>query len=160
MAKGITDFVLSCGICQHISKSKSRKPILERTTPKLPFEQVATDLFIFEDEDYVVLIDNYIEYERLQKSASSKEVIEKLKRWLAVHHGQPQHVYSDNGPQYLSIEFKKCAQEWNFEHVTSSPKYPKSNVVKGILKKCKIDGSGTQLTIHHGMTSWDLQHKD
>jgi transposase InsO family protein len=77
----------------------------------------------------------------LQNSASSKEVIEKLKIWFAVH-GRPQQVYSDNGPQYSSIEFKKFAQELNFEHVTQSPKYPYSNglaeravkIVKEILK--------------------------
>jgi hypothetical protein len=81
-------------------------------------------------------------------------VIEKLKIWFAVH-GQPQQVYSDNGPQYSSMEFKKFVQELNFEHVTSSPKYPLSNglakravqIVKEILKKCKIDGSDTLLAI-------------
>jgi hypothetical protein len=71
-----------------------------------------------------VLIDNYsgfIEYDQLQSSASSKEVIEKLKKWFALMVNQ---IYSDNGPQYSSMEFKKFAQDWNFEHVTSSPKYP------------------------------------
>jgi hypothetical protein len=68
MAKKITDFVLNCKICQHKSKSKPREPISERPIPELPFEEVFTDLFNFEDEYYVVLIDNYsgfIEYDRL-----------------------------------------------------------------------------------------------
>jgi hypothetical protein len=77
-------------------------------------------------------------------------VIENLKKWFAVQ-GQPQQVYFDNEPQYSSTEFKKFAQ--NFEHVTSSPKYPQSNgmtgravkIIKRILKKCKIDGSNTRL---------------
>jgi hypothetical protein len=146
----------NCGICQHKSKSKPREPILERPIPKLTFEQVATDLF------------NFIEYDRLQNSASSKEVIEKLKKWFSVH-GQPQQVYSDNEPQYLSMEFKGFTQEWNFEHVTSSPKYPQSNgqaeravlIVNGILKKCKIDCSDTGLAmLAQRNTSRDHQHKD
>lgn len=44
-----------------------------------------------------------------------------------------------------SYEFKCFAQEWNFEVTTSSPHYPKSNVLaekgvgiaKNLLKKCK-----------------------
>jgi transposase InsO family protein len=79
-------------------------------------------------------------------------VIENLKKWFAVQ-GQPQQVYSDNEPQYSSTEFKKFAK--NFEHVTSSPKYPLSNgmtgravkIIKRILKKCKIDGSNTRLAM-------------
>jgi transposase InsO family protein len=89
---------------------------LERPIPEFPFEQVSTDLFNFEDEEYAVLIDNYsdfIEYDRLQNSASSRKMIEKLEMWFTVH-VQPQQVYSDNGPQYSSMEFKKFAQECNF----------------------------------------------
>jgi hypothetical protein len=44
-----------------------------------------------------------------------------LKKWFAVY-GQLQQVFSDNGPQYSSMELKKFSQEWNFEHLTSSPK--------------------------------------
>jgi hypothetical protein len=63
-----------------------------------------------EDEDYVMLIDNYSdfnEFDRLQNSEFSEGVIEKLKKWFAVH-DQTQQVYSDNGPQYSSMEFNKC----------------------------------------------------
>ena len=34
---------------------------------------------------------------------------------------------SDNGPQFLSAEFTKVEDEWEFTHMTSSPGYPKSN---------------------------------
>jgi hypothetical protein len=96
-----------------------------------------------------VLIDNYIEYDGLQNSASSKEVIEKLKRWFAVH-GQPQQVYSDNGPQYSSI-----LNMWPQVLSTRSRMFWAERavqIVKRILKKCKIDGSATQYT-----TGWPIR---
>ena len=34
---------------------------------------------------------------------------------------------SDNGPQYASREFQEFARSWGFRHITSSPKYPRSN---------------------------------
>lgn len=48
---------------------------------------------------------------------------------------------SDNGPQYSSSLF---SQEYRFNHITSSPRYPKSNgeaeravkTIKAMLDKC------------------------
>ena len=41
--------------------------------------------------------------------------------------GCPQRLISDNGPQYGSFEFREFAKRLNFEHVTSSPSYARSN---------------------------------
>ena len=49
------------------------------------------------------------------------------------------------GPCYSSREFRKFAKDWEFEHVTSSPKYPRSNgmaeryvgTIRGLLKKAE-----------------------
>jgi transposase InsO family protein len=103
-----------------------------------------------------VAVDDYsgfIEFAKLPESATSAAVIEKLKIWFAVH-GQPQQVLSDNGPQYSSERFEKFSKDWNFKHITSSPKYPQSNglaerveTVKRILKRCRIDGTDVQLAM-------------
>ena len=45
----------------------------------------------------------------------------------SAHHGIPETVISDNGTQFTSAEFKTFFVDWNFQHVTSSPHYPKSN---------------------------------
>lgn len=50
---------------------------------------------------------------------------------------------SDNGPQFSSEHFRRFAQEWGFDHITSSPHFPQSNgeaeravrTIKGLLKK-------------------------
>ena len=68
---------------------------------------------------------NFIEIDRLYNTTSS-EVIHKLKAHMA-RHGIPEHVVSDNGPQYNSDEFRRFAMTYEFEHVTSSPRYPQSN---------------------------------
>ena len=41
--------------------------------------------------------------------------------------GKPQVFRSDNGPCYLSQEFRFFMQNWAIKHRTSSPHYPQSN---------------------------------
>ncbi len=58
-------------------------------------------------------------------------------------HGIPRTVVSDNGPQYNSTEMKDLSSSYEFNHVTSSPRYPQSNglaertvkTVKGLLEQ-------------------------
>lgn len=43
------------------------------------------------------------------------------------HHGYPEIVMSDIGPQFSSETFRTFAKESCFTHVTSSPHYPQAN---------------------------------
>jgi hypothetical protein len=53
-------------------------------------------------------------------------------------HGVPEFVISDNGPQYSSCEYRKFSDEWNFQHHTSSPHYPKRNgTAEAAVKQAK-----------------------
>ena len=83
----------------------------------------------------------YIEVQSLT-STTSASIIRSLKSIFA-RHGIPMTMMSDNGPQYSSQEFSSFAEEYQFEHVTSSPHYPQANglaeravrTIKGLLQK-------------------------
>ena len=72
-------------------------------------------------------------------------VIDVLKKHFA-RHGIPNILVSDNGPQYSSAEFQQFASQWEFQHVTSSPKHQQSNgkaesavkICKSMLKKAQM----------------------
>nr|XP_022912236.1 uncharacterized protein K02A2.6-like [Onthophagus taurus] len=72
----------------------------------------------------------------------TEDVIEEMKKIFA-RFGIPKVVKSDNGPQYKNHHFVNFAKTYGFKHITSSPKYPKSNglaeravqTVKNISKK-------------------------
>ena len=78
----------------------------------------------------------------------------KIKKLFAIH-GIPKEVFSDNGTQFSSHEFKEFARAWDFVHRTSSPEYPQSNglvernvqTVKRLWKKSKITGEDPYLTM-------------
>ena len=85
---------------------------------------------------------------------TSNMVISTMKQVFS-EHGIPSRVVSDNGPQYSSETFKEFAQQWQFDHITSSPKFPKSNgfferqiqTIKRALIKAKQAGRDPNLTM-------------
>ena len=50
---------------------------------------------------------------------------------MFARHGIPERLIADNMP-FNSVKFKDFANKWEFEVVTSSPHYPKSN---GLIEK-------------------------
>ena len=111
----------------HQDQSQS-KSMIPSKLPDRPWQKVATDLFDWKGQEFVLVVEyfpRYCEIGVLRKS-TSQEVISHLKAIFALH-GIPEIVISNNGPQYSSAEFSKFAEEWGFSHVTSSPKYPQSN---------------------------------
>ncbi|XP_055584965.1 uncharacterized protein K02A2.6-like [Uranotaenia lowii] len=128
MNTDIQNLVEGCSICQRHQRCNTKSTIASKDVPELPFERVASDLFHFRGADYVVIVDM---------------------------HGIPKIVESDNGPQYSSEKFRKFANDWGFEHLTSSPHFPRANglaeryvqVSKNILRKCAEDQSDIYLAL-------------
>ncbi|SCV66296.1 Integrase core domain protein [Anaplasma phagocytophilum] len=175
MSEDIKRLVLSCPICESKQKKPPSEPLMMKEVPKLPWERVAIDLFDFNGKTNIAIVDSYsgfIDYSEL-RNASSSEVIAALKRWFSTH-GIQRILESDNGACFVAREFQDFKRKWGFDHVTSSPRYPKSNglaeravqVVKNILKKCTEDGSDVQLALlnlrneFHAMENWVHQHSD
>ena len=69
---------------------------------------------------------NYWESDHLQENTTSTTVIKKIKAEFALH-GVPATVFTDNGPQFSSDEFRRFAQSWGFNHETASPLHSQAN---------------------------------
>ena len=63
---------------------------------------------------------------RLSRNMTSKATIAILKAVFA-ELGVPQIVMSDNGPAFISAEFKEFADEMNFKHQKITPLHPNAN---------------------------------
>ena len=90
-------------------------------------------------KEFMVTVDyfsNFWEVDCLT-STTSAAIILKLKNHFA-QYGCPDHLISDNGPQFASSEFTKFAKEWDFEHRTNSPGNSKANgKVESAVKTAK-----------------------
>ena len=124
--------------------------------PDLPWEAVGTDLFHWNGNNYLIIVDylsKYFEIAKLEKTKSTC-VITHMKSIFA-RHGIPKIVRSDCGPQYTSGEFRKFSEEWGFAHQKSSPNYQQSNglaerfvqTAKRILTKSQKEGKDPYLSI-------------
>ncbi|KAK7095117.1 hypothetical protein V1264_002767 [Littorina saxatilis] len=156
MAKDMERFLSQCEPCQTFQKAQPKEPSISHPIPERPWQYVATDLMECRGNDYLVVVDYYsdfFEVDRLDKK-TGKEVIYKLKAHFA-RHGIPERLVSDNGPPFQGSEFRTFANQWGFEHVTSSPGYPQSNgkaentvkTVKDLMKKCAEDQSDAYLAL-------------
>lgn len=127
--KDVETMIKNCPICQEHQPAQQRETLLPHDIPKRPWEVLGTDMFNFQGAEYLLVADYYSKYfivRKLGQDTTSSKVISALKQVFA-EHGLPEKVFSDNGPQFSSGAFSQFAEQWSFQHITSSPHYPKSN---------------------------------
>lgn len=144
MSNDIEDLVNRCALCQKLRSQCSSEPLLPHAVPDLPFEKVGIDICEYGGKSYVVAVDYFSKWIEIctVPSKQASDVINSMKSVFATH-GVPKIIISDNMP-FNSYLYKQFAKEWDFEIVTSSPRYPRSNgqaeravqVVKNMLRKC------------------------
>lgn len=156
MSKDIENLVSSCETCLKYQRANTKEPMWSREIPFRPWEVLATDLFEFKGNIYLLVVDVFSKYIEvvLLRETTAEAMIKNLKTIFA-RMGIPKIVYSDNGPQYDSWKYKRFAKEWNFKFQTSSPKYPQSNglverhiqTVKNIMKKVEDSGGDPYIAL-------------
>lgn len=129
----------NCQTCQEYKPEQTKQPMQSQPIPKRRWQYVSTDLFSVKKDTYVIVVDNLTKYwdvEELTETSAQTTILQTKK--IFSRHGVPEFVISDNGPQYTSGEYKKFSEEWNFQHHTSSPHYPKGNgTAEAAVKQAK-----------------------
>ena len=121
-----------------------------------PWQIIGTDLFAIRQDTYLLICDYYSKFPfayRIKGKVTSEAIISKMSGVFAKN-GSPDKVVSDNGGHYCnsSQAFRNFADEWCFDHTTSSPHFPQSNgfierqvqTVKNTLKKAAMTRSNPQ----------------
>ena len=145
----VTQLVNNCSTCMKYSSKQQQENLQPHEIPTCPSQKIGADLFTYDNKDYLVVCDyysNFPEITSLSKTTSAA-VICAMKSMLA-RFGTVDILVTDNGPQFSSSEFKKFTEDWEIQHITSSPYYAKSNglaessvkTAKNILKKCVDSG--------------------
>ena len=144
--------VLNCQLCLKYSQSKCKQPSqmsLGYEIPAFLWTKIATDIFHFEGDSYLLLVDYTSRYPIICKltSMTAQHVLRHLKVIFSKY-GWPDTIVSNNGPYYMAEVFTKTMQEYSVNHITSSPHYPQSNglaekfvqTVKNLFYKAREEG--------------------
>ena len=125
----IENMIENCSICQENLPAQPKETLQPHDTPKRAWEVVGADLFNCNNHEYLIIADYYSKFPIIRKMnglTTNNMVISTMKQVFS-EYGIPNRVVCDNRPQYSSEAFKEFAQQWQFDRITSSPKFPKSN---------------------------------
>ncbi|VDI67892.1 Hypothetical predicted protein [Mytilus galloprovincialis] len=115
MGQDIEDKVKACGLCAQHQSLNAKEPMLMPEIPERPWSKVATDLFEYQKQHYLLVVDYYSKWPEVMKldNETSKNTIDYLKGLMS-RFGYIDELVSDNGPQFSSLEFKRFATEYGF----------------------------------------------
>ena len=152
----LKDYISKCSIGRTTSYSQQKESLKSHDVPDRPWAKVATDLFSFKEKDYLILVDYYNNFWEIDllPNTESITVVRKLKAHFA-RYGITDILMSDHRPKYTAQTFKRFSESYEFQHITSSPRYSQSNskaesavrTAINILRRADIDKSDIFLAI-------------
>ena len=76
----IKDVIKDCTICHDYAPAQQKEPSIPSPIPDLPWAMGASNIFIFESEQFLVLVDYYVKYIEVTKlkDLTSQETIQAL----------------------------------------------------------------------------------
>ena len=145
--------VLNCELCLKYLKAKSKQApnmLLGQEVLIHPWMKVATNIFHFENDSYLLIGDYTSKFPIVHKlmSTMAQQVASQMKLIFSVY-GWPETIVSDNGPCYSAEILTKLMTDYSVNHITSSPHYSQLNglaekyvqIVKNLFYKAKEEGT-------------------
>ena len=119
-----------CYGCQVVSDHMPPEPMARTVPPDGPWQDCAADIMgpLPNGDSILVIVDYFSRYYELAflGSTTSERIIESLIPIFS-RLGAPFTLRTDNGPQFISSEFKAFLKEYGVEHRTAIPLWPQSN---------------------------------
>jgi transposase InsO family protein len=77
---------------------------------------------------FLVAVDAYSKWPevKVMSTTSTTKTLDVLREWFSAH-GIPEHIVTDNGPQFIAEEFEIFTKRNGIKHVKSAPYHPASN---------------------------------
>ena len=128
MTSDIKNECTSCPLCAQYASQAPKEPMLSHDIPNRPWSVVSQDILMWEGKWHLVTTCHYSDWVEIDvlPNTLTATVVQLTKAHFA-RFGIPERLVTDNGPQFVSSEYKQFASEYGFEHVTSSPYWPQGN---------------------------------
>ena len=127
MEVDIENTILSCKLCQDSLPLQQMESIILKCKPQWLFQEIAADYCTHAGQKYLITVDffsKWLEITLMSTNTTTTQLILSLKSSFCCF-GDPDKLWSYQGPQFTSKAFQDFAKQWGFQHITSSPRYPK-----------------------------------
>ncbi|XP_036358064.1 uncharacterized protein K02A2.6-like [Octopus sinensis] len=119
--KDIENIVSTCHICQKYRNSQQKEEMISSDIPRRPWQAIGVDLFTENQEWYLIMVCYYSKFPFVRKVKDLRvKTITTVDQGLLAEQGIPKQIICDNGTQFTSQEFKRLANEYGFNIITSS----------------------------------------
>lgn len=157
--------VKQCTPCLSVKSPPPKAPLNPWLWPAKPWSRVHVDFMgpLF-GKTYLVLVDAHSKWPEVfeMSSITSCKTIEVL-RHIFASHGLPDHIVSDNGPQFTSLEFRQFLRCNGIKHTCSAPYHPATNGCAErfvqTLKRAILVGRGDARSTQHKLSSFLLNYR-
>ena len=126
--RDIENITNCCEQCLRYQNKQKSERVIPHEIPLVPWTKVGTDLFCLKSKSYLIVVDytsNFFDISQLPDKLSSTVMTHT--KHIFSKFGIPKVVISDNGPEFKGEAYQKFSKTWDFQHLTLSPTYPKSN---------------------------------
>ena len=129
ITESIEQMIQRCEECQKHHREEPATPLQPLEVTAGPWQRVHIDFAgPFQNRMWLILVDSYSKWPEVvpMQSTTAKRTIEELRQIFA-RFGLPNKIVSDNGPQFVSEEFREFVDSNGIKHVRVAPYHPKSN---------------------------------
>ena len=119
----------ACPACQAVKRAPPTAPLHPWVWPSRPWQRVHLDFAgPFQGSMFLIGVDAYSKWPevKIMSSTTVSKTLDVLREWFSTH-GIPEHLVTDNGPQFIAEEFETFAKCNGIKHVKSAPYHPASN---------------------------------
>lgn len=164
MASIVNDFVKSCMVCKE-SKAPNitlRPQMGEQTIVERPWQRLYTDLLgpyprsKAGNTTLLIVLDQYSKFVLLKplRKASAIEITNFLKHEVFHMFGVPESIWSDNGPQLISKEFRDLIKSYGVNHIRTATHSPQLNASERVNRSIL---AAIRAYIAQDQQNWDLE---
>ena len=114
--------VSSCDQCQHHLPFNAKEPLINKSKPQCPFQEVKADFCCHTGRNYLIVVDCYSDWPTIipmGNNITTSHMITAL-RTLFSQTAVPDVFWLDGGPQFTTRKFQSFAEEWD-SHSTDLP---------------------------------------
>lgn len=163
MAKQVEEYVGNCAVCKETKAPNItlRPPMGRLVEVERPWQQIYVDLLgpyprsTSGNTSILIVLDKYSKFVLLKplRKASASEIVRFLERDVFHMFGVPETVWSDNGVQFISKDFKRITDQYGFTHVRTASHSPQSNASERVNRSLL---AAIRAYIDQDQQTWDV----